>query len=352
MKEIIIGKNHRAFKVLDEVHDNITQAIETSVLLKGLEADVKRAETMEKYLRDFKQMTNATPIKGNFLEESLKQEVYEDIGNKINEMTHTKGRLFNKLHEKYYQEAKAMGADDIFELELKYFLEEGLKKATGLKDVDFSGIGVVGKEGGFLNLTEALQKSTESVAAKIKTKDFDNIQVRAGKVDVNSFNVSMELIASLSGYWKGFVEAFNGARFTVKNYNGKAKQEDIHLGESDLRKAIIAPLNFYGGASLETATHIYTHSVAIIDKRLKSADKVGQHILHLRFAYELAGEGLVTKDGDNLKGADFFIYNDPTSNNIYVRSTKAMIKEYMEKGFKNMQNPLTSKIAISKASFA
>jgi hypothetical protein len=47
------------------------------------------------------------------------------------------------------------------------------------------------------------------------------------------------------------------------------------LGESDLRKAIIAPLNFYGGASLETATHIYTHSVAIIDKRLKSADKVG-----------------------------------------------------------------------------
>jgi hypothetical protein len=29
-----------------------------------------------------------------------------------------------------------------------------------------------------------------------------------------------------------------------------------------------------------------------------------------------------------------------------------MIKEYMEKGFKNMRNPLTPKIAISKASFA
>jgi hypothetical protein len=101
-------------------------------------------------------MTNATPIRGNFLEESLKQGVYKDIGNRINKMTHTKGRLFNKLHDKYYQEAKAMGADDIFELELKYFLEEGLKKATGLKDVDFSGIGVVGKEGGFLNLIEAL----------------------------------------------------------------------------------------------------------------------------------------------------------------------------------------------------
>jgi hypothetical protein len=72
----------------------------------------------------------------------------------------------------------------------------------------------------------------------------------------------------------------------------------------------------------------------------------------LRFAYELAGEGLVTEDGSDLKGADFFIYNDPDSTNIYVRSTKAMIRDYIEgKGFKKNQDPLTSKIAISKASF-
>jgi len=70
----------------------------------------------------------------------------------------------------------------------------------------------------------------------------------------------------------------------------------------------------------------------------------------LRFAYELAGGGLRDESGQKIDSADFFIYNDPASNNIYVRSTKEMIANAMNY-MGNVRDPLRSNIIILKNSF-
>ena len=73
--------------------------------------------------------------------------------------------------------------------------------------------------------------------------------------------------------------------------------------------------------------------------------------MHLRFAYELSGGGLYDADGNRLDAADFFIYNDPTSNNIWVKSTKEMIANATDYMDKVVRNPLTSGIVVLKQSF-
>ena len=70
----------------------------------------------------------------------------------------------------------------------------------------------------------------------------------------------------------------------------------------------------------------------------------------MRFAYELAGGGLYDSSGNRLDSADFFIYNDPASDNIWVRSTKEMIYN-ITKYIGNMSNNINSEVIILKNSF-
>jgi len=65
-----------------------------------------------------------------------------------------------------------------------------------------------------------------------------------------------------------------------------------------------------------------------------SFNVVQEHFAHLRFIYEIRGQGLVDEKG-NSQVADFIIWNDPASTNIAVRSTKALIRDAV----KNYTNP-------------
>ena len=54
------------------------------------------------------------------------------------------------------------------------------------------------------------------------------------------------------------------------------------------------------------------------------------HFSHLRFIYELRGSGLL--DNNNLViPVKFLIYNDPSSDAIYVKSTASIILEALDK---------------------
>ena len=68
------------------------------------------------------------------------------------------------------------------------------------------------------------------------------------------------------------------------------------------------------------------------------------HVPHLRFAYELEGNSLITKNGD-LLSADFLIVNDPSSNNIFVKSTKSIVGEILT-GKDRIFNPFSRNINI------
>ena len=357
LKEIYNVKDHTVGQTLEEAHENIVTKVRSSRLLKGLDNDIKRAKIMEQYLRDFKGMSNATQIPNNAIANRLQDEIYKDIANRVDKALGLKsGSLFNRTHGRFYDQAKSLGADDIFEIELKQFLEEAVRTAIGNNgDQALSTLKVIGSDTGYLKLHSYAEKAVKQSLQGFANKNVKNIGLRAIKADVNSFSSDYEITADLDPYWKDFLKVFANARFTVKNYNGKSLQTEIHLGDTDLRKAIISPLKYYGRFNDKAAIHIFDHAISVITNKTheKDSEKVGDHLLHLRFAYELAGEGLVDEQGNEISGADFFIYNDPTSNNIFVRSTKQMIKEYLdEQTYQRKQDPLGSKIVISKSAFA
>lgn len=317
-------------------------------------ADIVKAKIMTKYLRAFKN-AGLHPSKGtsqNLIQTSLETQAMEQISQNVGKALGI-GRysLFRNQHFWYKDKQSEWGADDVFEAELKEFLNIAVKKAIQKKkhfNKNNQAI-IIGNLTSNISesLREELKQNMESIIEKNTegTEIITNPQFRPGKIDVMSFNGIIE--ADIRPEWKEFIQAFQGARFTVKNYSSNSKMEVIHLGNTNISKSIPGALEDILGPSKEKEIlHIFFHSLKYANKNTL----IGQHILHLRFAYELAGGGLYDRDKNKLDAADFFVYNDPSSENIYVRSTKAMIADAI-KYTQGLGDPLHSDIIILKSVF-
>lgn len=260
------------------------------------------------------------------------------------------GALFYNIHNRYaYGNGNLAGADDVFEFELMSMLEVAASKALSQmpKNLNTTGVSLMGNVPG--NISKELMYTIQSQKQRLINAGFSASEVvntpeaRAGKVDVTGYHSSFVAEAQIRPEWQDFINTFTGVRATVKNYNGKAQTEIIHLGNTDTQKSIAGTLA-YLGYSNKKATHIYFHAL-----EAKSSEGI-PHIQHLRFAYELTGVGLKDSQGNSLQEANFFIYNDPTSPNVYVRSTKEMIYNMMNYTT-SLRSELTSNIVVLKQSF-
>lgn len=334
--------NHDIYVEMRQVHDSMDARYK---LKRSAAADIKRAKKMEEYLRAFKMVANQkkgqnATIVGELEDQAIKA-ISAQVGASLGKSSY---KLFQNVHGKNYALAKSMGADDIFELELSRFLNAAIDEATqgqasGNAQVLGRLPGNIAK--GLLNqISKHGQSLVQGEASKIITKP----TFKSGKVDVVSFSGEFSYSADILPYWEGFIQTFKGARFTVKNYSSYSKYESIHLGHTDITKTLLSSLQDIGYNQKE-ALHIFEHSLAYKDDA-----KISEHLLHLRFAYELTGGGLRDESGKKINSADFFIYNDPSSNNIFVRSTKEMVANAMDY-MGSVQDPLKSNIVILKNSF-
>lgn len=60
-----------------------------------------------------------------------------------------------------------------------------------------------------------------------------------------------------------------------------------------------------------------------------NGDLTAQHFRHLRFIYEIRGSGLLNKNG-YVAPVKYLIYNDPSSDAIFVKDTASIILEALE----------------------
>ena len=329
--------------------------------------DVIRARQMEEILRKIKS-TNITQInESNNLESAFDQQCFEIANKALNSIKTASGsdklyakRLFSTTHGRGYELGKQLNVDDIVEAELVSVLQSIQTLAfndISVEDIDLFSARTTGRVTG--NLSEEAQKimdgvtdqTIQNVINRIQNTNFRNkayqkltaklkdTQARSVKADVRSYNI--ELLAELKPEWEQF-SVFAGASFTIKNYISKRKNDvavRISLGESNPYKSVMAQLSSLG-YSFPQSQHIFFHS---LNSWMKNGTKAVQmHIPHLRFAYELEGSGLYDADGASISGADFLIVNDPISENIYVRSTKAMIANALKSSLASAE-PFTSK---------
>lgn len=332
---------HSIYAEMEDVHDKMISRYELNK-----DDDEERAKTMESYLRYFKKVGNK-----DFDDNLVGNLQYQALSNLAQDVSAALGisdySLFRMKHNWYLDSRKRWDADDVFEAEFKAFLDAAVTRATsGSESSDASIIGSlvgnVSKE--FL---EAMSVQGQSMIDKeyVDSSLIQQPTFKSAKVDVESFSGEFTISTQLKPEWKKFIDVFKGVNFTVKNYSSSSSHETIYLGNTTLAKSVGSTLNTLYAPS--QAAHIYYHAINYVNK---GDGKVGSHVLHLRFAYELAGDGLYDAEGNKLSAADFFIYNDPSSDNIWVRSTKSMIQDatsYM----KDVKDPYRSDIVILKNSF-
>ena len=363
---IILDHNHHAADDLHRVHQVLDAKF---TMKKQASADEIRAKKMEKYLQMFKAVGNQRDdkIKPQFqvaLEQEAMQDVAAQVGQALGIGNYSLFRMKHSWYAKGDNSSKVRwGADDVFEAELAKLLEIAGEQALqniSTQGVDM-GVGIIGGQTGNVSVQglEELSRLPQEIAKNFMERGPEAIEkakqnsdlitpptFRSAKVDVTGYSAEWSIEAEIKPEWEDFIKVFSGARFTVKNYSSTSANEVIHIGNSDLYKAFYGTLTDTLNFQSREATHIYYHTI----NTNPLVGDMGDHILHIRFAYELTGNGLYDQQGNKIDAADFFIYNDPASNNIWVRSTKAMISQIMDY-VGQVRDPLHSGIVILKKAF-
>lgn len=351
---------------LEEIHKKMEKKYMNN---KSVIRDKKRAADMEKYLYSFKVAGSRalTSSEKKSIVKELDLEVMDNLAQEVgNKLGIDRYQLFQNKHNWYNSNKKGetnknkWGTDDVFESELTAFLQVAIdkfiEKGQNFKDPDVltKVMGNVSEKTlGYLeeNIQKKVEEDFNSTGHEFTTKPTS----RAIKTDVKSFKGTYQIKADVDKKWKNFIDTFKNAKFTVKNYVSNPKYS-IHLGSTEVQKSIPAALQNIGYGEKKSVQLFYYLS----DNNKKDDEEVKNHIIHLRSAYELAGGGLYTRNNDGtftkLEETDFFIWNDSTSEKIYVRSTKAMIAELLDPKVDSLfagihKDPLKSDITLLKTKF-
>lgn len=337
------GQGYSTSNRLNDIHNVL---LAKYAIGKTAEKDKKTAIEIENVLRRIKNLsvTPQTEVDAILIEQA--QEIMDKSLMYLNSQRRGGQRLSsNAMFRREHRNVKTeYGGDDIFEEELAAVIS-AIESLASSKEVNFSSK-LVGSQSVNINLQEELEQIQKEMITKYvprvtkkladsskgpPEKIYSGPVARSGKIDVTGTSTSF-IEADLHSDIEKLAFLFQNRTFTVKNYASRTETLVIHLGNTDFYKAIYATLYDAG------YSHAYINKVffggmnSYINKNNKD---VPTHFTHMRFIYELTGVGLGTV-GENLEwekiaGADFFIYNDPSSNEIFVRSTAEMIYNEMQK---------------------
>lgn len=359
--------------ILNNIHNRMKQNL-------TFREDKKTAEEIEAILKEFKvtarqlrEQKSGLRIVDKVNEEAadLIQDIFEE---QIKIHTSFKNNaketaLFRRQHS-FKKGSSIEGTDDIFEEEIAFFLLAAAKKAKIKNFKADVNIFLMGQQGASVKAMGSLSKEVEEQfqnITKTAAQDYKRsaqaasklggvAQVRAGKVDIRAPKVEVE--GDISSLSSRIMQLFSGHTFSLKNYSSFKKIEDkisqkgtsqisIHLGDSNFYKSITGSLSSIY-SNVKTQNTIYYRGMQYLTRQTEPPDTtdisiVEEHFAHLRFIYELRGEGLISENGES-QIADFIIWNDPNSDNVIVRSTNELINRLA----KNYTNPFAS-IGITAA---
>ncbi len=361
------------FKLLNKVHRELEKRIQR-------EKDIEGAQTLQTFLQDikttarklneqteeFKRNKNSVPMMDRLiLAQNDLSEWYETLIDNIAEtQTNMRGNTNglgtlgkNTLFRRQHATSHIQNVDDIVEEEMIALLRT-LQAMNGDKvySVDSLAAGQSKAHVDNLKGTDSVTKdlvgffsdtfkewTKESTGHKFAVATNQIQEEKSGKIDLNkaTFSVNGKLTLK-SDFLTKVISLLNDATFTIKNYKNseeaKAWGNRLKLGETNLLKAIVAELNI-AFPNRNDQKDIFYRGAQILVKTNKppsaTPETVGIHFTHMRFAYELAGLGLLDEQNNPLF-AKYLIYNVPNSNEIYVKDTASLILDQFESKYSNV----------------
>ena len=205
-----------------------------------------------------------------------------------------------------------------------------------------------------------IQAGAKRVYDKVMKQPNDRFIQVQGKIDVSGAMADVRFDINADPYLLRIGELLNKASFSIKSYASKgafdqelkqrleSKVTKLHLGHTDQRRIFS---DIFGAMGVP---HKVALSMLHYTKKTKNKT-VKKEAANLIFVYELTGYGqkyvnqaindVLTELG--IDGANYFIYNDPSTNNIFVRSTAELITtmwnhvdEILEKGATSLQKSI------------
>lgn len=279
---------------------------------------------------------------------------------------HDNLKSFTKLFQRSHNKVKSAIGDDIVEEELASMLSYGSNNYT---TIDFT----VGQMNATSPVVEALTKDTENriseginllaenmgkkitkqvvnkKTGKLELKQIisTNVTAKAGKADL-TVPASLEINMDAHPLIQAMVEAMKGYNFSVKNYKStmwddKKKTSVVKdfstatlgFGNSNLYKAVTGGLSQYSEDVQFQDAVFFRGLQYLLDRTIppdtSNITDVQRHFAHLKAIYEIKGSGQVWDlDPRQSLAADFVIWNDPDSQNIYVRDVNSLITSVIE----------------------
>lgn len=361
-------KDHSAWEELETVHAKMKK---TFLQKKTIKSDVAKAQKMQDWLYKIKNL-DIENLSNDTIQQSLELQALIQIKEMAGQILQGKSDyhfkssyIFKQGH--FWKGAKstsaAMGADDIAEADLYALLtaagEMAVKKGKSSK----LGVSLIGSSSAKISLSGSIddiaKQMVNSLSDRITEKTWDSSEIinapvaRSGKADVSGYGKTIDIEADIKPEWQDFIRTFQGAKFSVKNYSSNvAHSLTIRLGQTNPFKAMYSTLTALG-YNEKQATHIYMHARQSYLNANGPIPLNGlKSIMQLRFVYELTGAGLIDANtNQRLDVVDFLVYNDPASDKIFVKSTKAMIQDF-EVSESSIGDPWHSEIVVLKQSFA
>lgn len=218
------------------------------------------------------------------------------------------------------------------------------KSAVSLSQINVSNqVGTVGQM--IDGLSEEILQELKTLTKKELEKKFPHYVF--GKIDT-VIQHDLISIKGNSNIPDNILLALSQATFTDKSYksytwkNGQILdlgERTIKLGSSDLNRALRGAMSYLAFNEQDIESVYYGGQYLLAQNQLSDQNKA--HFWHLRYLYELTGAGIIYKGGQNLGLARYLIYNDPSTDNIVVKSTAKILSELLQ-GMYESSNPFGS----------
>lgn len=349
--------------ILNNIHSVMKERMDNQYKNNDLENKARIIESFLKQLKQEPYTFKKNRSKYRILTDTRNElsDILIDTQNELFQQNSALGgtRLFRRTHSKFLGKTNAK-ADDVFEEEFATLITSLMKK-KGISNKNIStNIMLIGGQSATTEAIENLSQETKNTLIELtneaiveqgkrlgkettQTKYIKEIVAATGKVDV-SVPMNIEITENGDDLINNFLKAIQGMNFSLKNYRSKILSKNkktgkynyigtrsegeisLHLGDSNLPKAVMGALSPY--LSVKDQENVYYRGITILSGKSKEPDtasykEINEHFAHLRFIYELRGQGLLA-NGSN-QAVDFIIWNDPDSENIAVESTLAII---------------------------
>jgi len=328
-------------KILDNAHEAFKSRF------KRLD-DSKNAAELEKILTEIKKTARSFSNKRDPVEQELYSQYEELINiatslqNKNRKRNLSKSTLFSRVHGT----AVSTTANDIFEEDLAAVLAAAQIMNDKESNVDME-IFLFGAKSANtralnnINLQTVLErtpinlinKMAERAGSRYRAKQ---LNVTTGKIDVKGYSKTLEISKDLPFNIQRLMELMKDATFTAKNYktfrkNGRISLDELnlHLGNTNLYKAITGALSEIGAGHKQQQSFFYRGANTYLGNVHELGEKVATHFGHMRIIYELRGSGLLDESG-HVSTAKYLIYNDPTSDAVFVKDTASLLYELID----------------------